>query len=76
MKKSFFGILIRNPLAGSFQSKYYDDILLTTHGKVAAEAGVQAIVNFYNQCDEVWTVSIIWRPCLYFHQYMIMHLWF
>ena len=45
------------PLIGSFHSKYYDDILKSTHSKLLAKFGTKLIVSFYNQCDEVWAVS-------------------
>lgn len=45
------------PIVGTFHSKYYDDFLQITRSKHLAEFGTDAIVEFYNQCDEVWTVS-------------------
>ena len=45
------------PVVGSFHSKYYDDILQITGSKYLAEFGTDVIVDFYNKCDEVWTVS-------------------
>jgi len=45
------------PLVATFHSKYYDDILLATKSKVLAKLGTNFIVDFYNQCDEVWAVS-------------------
>ncbi len=45
------------PIVGSFHSKYYDDFLQITGSKHLAKFGTDVIVNFYNKCDEVWTVS-------------------
>jgi 1,2-diacylglycerol 3-alpha-glucosyltransferase len=45
------------PLIGSFHSKYYDDFLQITGSKHLAKFGTDIIVNFYDKCDEVWTVS-------------------
>ena len=45
------------PLVGSFHSKYFDDFFLATHSETFAQAIVKLIVNFYNACDEVWTVG-------------------
>ena len=45
------------PLVASFHSKYYDDFLQITGSKYIAKFGTDVLVNFYNKCDEVWTVS-------------------
>ena len=45
------------PLVASFHSKYYDDFLQITGSKSIAKFGTDVLVNFYNKCDEVWTVS-------------------
>ncbi len=45
------------PLVATLHSKYYDDILAKTRSEVIADAVVQHIVQFYNKCDEVWTVN-------------------
>ncbi len=45
------------PLVATFHSKYYDDFYKATGMKHFSEMGVKAIVNFYNNCDEVWAVS-------------------
>ena len=45
------------PLVATLHSKYYDDILMKTHSDVIAKAVVQRIVQFFNKCDEVWTVN-------------------
>lgn len=47
----------RIPLVATLHSKYYDDILAKTHSEVIADAVVHRIVQFYNKCDEVWTVN-------------------
>ncbi len=45
------------PIVASFHSKYYDDFLQITGSKHLAKFGTDVLVNFYNKCDEVWTVS-------------------
>lgn len=45
------------PLVGTFHSKYYDDFLRVTHSDVLATLGSQFVADFYELCDEVWTVS-------------------
>ncbi len=45
------------PLVGTFHSKYYDDILIATKSKMLAKIGSEMVADFYEQCDEVWTVS-------------------
>ena len=45
------------PLVATLHSKYYDDILMKTHSEVIAKAVVQRVVQFFNRCDEVWTVN-------------------
>lgn len=45
------------PIVGSFHSKYYDDFLQITGSRHLAKFGTDIIVNFYDKCDEVWTVS-------------------
>lgn len=45
------------PIVGTFHSKYYDDFLQMTGSKTIATLGTDAVVNFYNHCTEVWTVS-------------------
>ena len=45
------------PLVATFHSKYYDDVYGKTHSDVIAAAVVQRIVQFYEKCDEVWTVN-------------------
>ena len=45
------------PVVGSFHSKYYDDFLQITKHKHLAEFGTDMVVDFYNHCTEVWTVS-------------------
>ena len=45
------------PLVSTFHSKYYDDFLKATHSKTIAKAMLSSIVNYYDKCDEVWTVS-------------------
>lgn len=45
------------PLVGTFHSKYYDDFLRVTHSDVLASLGSRYVAEFYELCDEVWTVS-------------------
>ena len=45
------------PLISTFHSKYYDDFLKATHSETIAKAMLNNIVNYYEKCDEVWTVS-------------------
>ena len=45
------------PIVGTFHSKYYDDFYKATNAQMIAELGVKFVVNFYERCDEVWTVS-------------------
>ena len=45
------------PIVATFHSKYYDDLYEKTHNRHLASAGTNFIVQFYNQCDEVWAVS-------------------
>lgn len=45
------------PLVGTFHSKFYDDFYQVTHSELLAQAGVKIILNFFNACDEVWSVS-------------------
>lgn len=45
------------PLVGTFHSKYYDDFYKATHAELLANIGVRYVVEFYERCDEVWTVS-------------------
>ncbi len=45
------------PVVGMFHSRYYDDFYKLTRAEMLANIGVRMIVNFYDRCDEVWTVS-------------------
>lgn len=45
------------PLVGTFHSKYYDDFFKFSKSEKLSTLGVKYVVEFYNQCDEVWTVS-------------------
>ena len=45
------------PVIGMFHSRYYDDFYKLTRAEMLANIGVRFIVNFYERCDEVWTVS-------------------
>ncbi len=45
------------PLVGTFHSKYKDDIRDATGMNMVAEVGAKLIVDFFEKCDEVWTVS-------------------
>lgn len=45
------------PLVGTFHSKYKDDILGATGMNMVAEVGTKLVVDFFDKCDEVWSVS-------------------
>ncbi|MEL7610074.1 MAG: glycosyltransferase [Bacillota bacterium] len=45
------------PLIGSFHTKYYDDFYKIAKSEDLAYIGVKYVVEFYNQCDQVWSVS-------------------
>ncbi len=45
------------PVVGTFHSRYYDDFYKLTRAEMLANIAVRFIVNFYERCDEVWTVS-------------------
>ena len=45
------------PVVGMVHSRYYDDFYKLTRAEMLANMGVRFIVNFYERCDEVWTVS-------------------
>ncbi len=45
------------PLVGMFHSKYEDDFVKAVHSRKIAHIGTRIVVDFYNRCDEVWTVS-------------------
>lgn len=45
------------PIVATFHSKYYDDFYEKTHSKLLAGKGTDVVVDFYNECDEVWAVS-------------------
>ena len=57
------------PLIGTFHSKYYDDVYEITGSKMMATFGAQVVVDFYDHCDEVWTVSEDARKTLYSYGY-------
>lgn len=45
------------PVVASFHSKYYDDFSQVLKVDMLAKTGVKLVVDFYEQCDEVWAVS-------------------
>src|SRR5512143_1996717 len=45
------------PVVGTFHSKYRDDLRRATHNEALASLGSHYITQFYERCDEVWTVS-------------------
>ncbi len=51
------GEKLRVPVVGTFHSKYYEDIERATHARVLAQLGSHFVADFYERCDEVWTVS-------------------
>lgn len=48
---------LKIPCVGTFHSKYYEDIQRATHARVLAQLGSHFVADFYERCDEVWTVS-------------------
>lgn len=48
---------LKVPLIGTFHSKFYDDFLRATRSEGLAGLGVRYVVDFFDRCDEVWTVS-------------------
>lgn len=48
---------LKVPLIGTFHSKYRNDILRYVNSEILANWGTRCVVNFYEHCDEVWTVS-------------------
>ncbi len=51
------GNKLKVPVVATFHSKYRNDILRFVSSETVADWGVKYIVNFYERCDEVWTVS-------------------
>ncbi len=51
------GEKLKVPVVGTFHSKYYEDIRRATHARVLAQLGSRFVADFYERCDEVWTVS-------------------
>ena len=47
----------RVPVVGTFQSKYYDDFMQITGSRIVSELGTHYVVDFFEHCDEVWTVT-------------------
>ncbi len=45
------------PVVGTFHSKYYDDFMQVFKVDVLARLGVKQVVEFFEQCDEVWAVN-------------------
>ena len=45
------------PLVGTIHSKYYDDFLKATKSESIAKMMTKMVLNYYNRCDEVWTVG-------------------
>ena len=57
------------PIIGMFHSRYYDDFYQLTKTEMLANLAVATIVNFYQRCDEVWTVSQSSKDTLYDYGY-------
>lgn len=55
------------PLVGTFHSKYYDDFYRVTKSDAISSIAVKYVVDFFNKCDEVWSVSEATANVL--HQY-------
>lgn len=45
------------PVISTFHSKYKDDFRELTKLNAVANIGTNLVVNFYDKCDEVWTVN-------------------
>lgn len=45
------------PVVGTFHSKFYDDFQRVLKSDALARFGVRQVVEFFEQCDEVWAVS-------------------
>ena len=45
------------PVIGTFHSRFYDDVLKTTHSRTLAKIASKYVADFYEKCDEVWAVS-------------------
>jgi 1,2-diacylglycerol 3-alpha-glucosyltransferase len=45
------------PVVGTFHSKYQEDFRRVTHNDALASLGSRFVTQFYERCDEVWTVS-------------------
>lgn len=58
------------PIIGMFHSRYYDDFYQITGTEMLANIAVATIVNFYQRCDEVWTVSQSSKETLYDYGYV------
>lgn len=58
------------PIIGMFHSRYYDDFYQYTKTEMLANIAVATIVNFYQRCDEVWTVSQSSKETLYDYGYV------
>ncbi|MDP3446620.1 MAG: glycosyltransferase [Eubacteriales bacterium] len=58
------------PIVGMFHSRYYDDFYQITGTEMLANIAVATIVNFYQRCDEVWTVSQSSKETLYDYGYV------
>ena len=58
------------PVIGMFHSRYYDDFYQLTKTEMLANIGVASIVNVYQRCDEVWTVSQSSKETLYDYGYV------
>jgi len=58
------------PIVGMFHSRYYDDFYQLTKTEMLANLAVATIVNFYQRCDEVWTVSQSSKETLYDYGYV------
>ena len=58
------------PIVGMLHSRYYDDFYQLTKTEMLANLAVATIVNFYQRCDEVWTVSQSSKETLYDYGYV------
>ena len=58
------------PMIGMFHSRYYDDFYQIMGTEMLANIAVATIINFYQRCDEVWTVSQSSKETLYDYGYV------
>ncbi len=55
------------PLVGSFHPQYFEEYLNTGEGERGGPTSVHFILDYFNRCDEIWTVSEDARALLLEH---------